>query len=172
MIDRLPPQMRAKIQLELCPFPDLPGFCWGWTGAVTSSGYGSIGRNGRTISTHRLAYELIVGPIPDELTIDHLCLNELCANPAHMEPVTRRENTLRAQPERSRCAQGHALAGPNLVIRVRRGTQTHRTCRVCQYEWQRQRRHRIGESKRTRSVVQKRAQILGAAERALAEVAA
>jgi hypothetical protein len=86
-VDQLPPRMRAKIHIS--------GECWLWTGAVTSSGYGSFAYQGRTQSTHRLAYELLVGPIPDGLTIDHLaepCGNKLCCNPVHMEPVTRLEN--------------------------------------------------------------------------------
>jgi hypothetical protein len=69
--------------------------CWHWRGAVTSSGYGSVGHEGRLWSTHRLAYELLIGPIPDGLHIDHLCLNKLCCNPWHLEPVTQQENRRR-----------------------------------------------------------------------------
>ncbi len=42
-------------------------------------------------------YERHVGPIPDGLDIDHLCLNTVCCNPTHLEPVTRDENSRRAQ---------------------------------------------------------------------------
>jgi hypothetical protein len=77
------------------------GECWRWTGAV-AGGYGRFwigpGRaRGRPVQAHRFAYELLVGPIPDGLTIDHLCLNKLCVNPAHMEPVTGAENSRRAR---------------------------------------------------------------------------
>ena len=71
------------------------GDCWRWTGAVTSRGYGCLGRDGRTILAHRYAYVLTVGPIPDGLTIDHLCGNKRCVRPEHMEPVTGAENTRR-----------------------------------------------------------------------------
>jgi hypothetical protein len=73
------------------------GDCWNWDGAVTSSGYGAVAHNGRTHSTHKLAYELLVGPVPDGLQIDHLCRNKLCCNPAHLEPVTGQENIRRRQ---------------------------------------------------------------------------
>lgn len=73
-----------------------PG-CWRWTGAIQSAGYGSIGLGeGRVGSAHRVAYELLVGPIPPGLTIDHLCRNTWCVNPAHLEAVTHQENVRRA----------------------------------------------------------------------------
>lgn len=76
---------------------DASGDCWLWTGAP-HLGYGrfSRGRSGATYA-HRVAYELLVGPIPDGLTLDHLCWNTLCVNPDHLEPVTRAENTRRAR---------------------------------------------------------------------------
>jgi hypothetical protein len=88
-MDSLPARMVRKI--------DASGECWTWVGAVTSRGYGSFGYEGRIWSTHRLAYELLVGAIPAGLTIDHLCRNKLCCNPAHLEPVTLAENLRRAR---------------------------------------------------------------------------
>jgi hypothetical protein len=69
--------------------------CWVWVGAVTSRGYGSFSHEGRIWSTHRLSYELLIAPIPDGLTIDHLCRNKVCCNPDHLEPVTALENQRR-----------------------------------------------------------------------------
>lgn len=56
---------------------------------------------GRTGLAHRVAYEALVGRIPDGLTLDHLCENKRCVNPDHLEPVTRAEN-LRRHAERHR----------------------------------------------------------------------
>lgn len=82
--------------------------CWNWTGATNGHGYGRLtfdGRKGievsqRKIGAHRFAYELLVGPVPDGLDLDHLCRNRLCVNPAHLEPVTRAENLRRASLRR------------------------------------------------------------------------
>lgn len=164
----LPANMQAKIQLELCPRPELPGFCWGWTGAVTSRGYGSVGYQGRVWSSHRLAYTLLVGEVSADLQVDHRCLNIRCCHPAHLEPVTPVVNGRRARADQFYCAQGHPIAGRNLIIKVKRGNECH-TCRLCQLEWQRQRYQKLHPEHRFRSVERKRAEILADARRALAE---
>lgn len=71
--------------------------CWNWTGYVLPSGYGNwVNRKFGTSRPHRIAYELIVGPISEELQIDHLCRNRLCCNPGHMEAVTQVINVRRS----------------------------------------------------------------------------
>lgn len=49
--------------------------CWLWTGLINAAGYGVVPfiGPGITVLVHRLAFMAFVGPIPDELTIDHLC---------------------------------------------------------------------------------------------------
>ena len=64
------------------------GFCWEWTGYLTHEGYGLYWLDGDTRGVHRIAYELLVGPIGDGLQIDHLCRTRNCVNPDHMEPIT------------------------------------------------------------------------------------
>lgn len=70
--------------------------CWLWTGC-TSRAYGmfQISRSIPRVYSHRFAYELLVGPIPEGLELDHLCNNPLCVNPAHLQPVTHAENCRR-----------------------------------------------------------------------------
>lgn len=71
--------------------PDL-GPCWIWTACITADGYGSFAPNRIARLAHRVAYELIVGAIPDGLTIDHLCRVRSCVNPGHLDVVTPGEN--------------------------------------------------------------------------------
>jgi hypothetical protein len=78
--------------------------CWPWTGRRQLNGYGNFGVTGTRL-VHRIAYQYLVGPIPAGLVLDHLCHtrdrtcrdneqcpHRRCVNPAHLEPVTRREN--------------------------------------------------------------------------------
>lgn len=76
----------------------MPNGCWEWQGALNSTGYGTVGvgskRKGtnRTWLTHRLAYEIFVGPIPPGMNILHRCDNPSCLRPDHLFPGTDADN--------------------------------------------------------------------------------
>ena len=80
-----------------------PAGCWMWLGQVNQWGYGHFRRTPRadrpgpsaTVKAHRFAYELLIGPIPAGLTLDHLCGRRACVRPDHLEPVTNAENLRR-----------------------------------------------------------------------------
>jgi hypothetical protein len=96
--------------------------CWLWTGARNQAGYGKLrrgGRVGKIILAHRFAYEALIGPIPCGLVIDHICRVLRCVNPAHMEPVTDRENVRRGvgptatNARKTYCKYGHGFTEAN-----------------------------------------------------------
>lgn len=76
------------------------GGCWRWIGAHNQGGYGLVGVNGRLVTAHRRAYELVVGSIPHGLVLDHLCRVRDCCKPFHLEPVTQAENLRRIHKPR------------------------------------------------------------------------
>lgn len=67
--------------------------CWIWTGNLAGRGYASFGFDGSNVYVHRLIYELCVGDIPEDMTIDHLCGVTFCVNPDHLQVLSREENT-------------------------------------------------------------------------------
>ena len=82
-----------------------PNECLLWVGAINSEGYGSFQVSGRTGGAHRWAWTMFEGPIPDGMTLDHLCCVPLCMNTDHMEVVTNQENAGRAIRRRNAWAR-------------------------------------------------------------------
>ena len=108
--------------------------CWLWTGCTGGPGYGQVAIGGKKIYTHRLAYFLSRGEMPEE--IDHLCKRKLCMNPDHLESVTHRENLLRSTSistinrAKRACPHGHKYD-----IQKKCGS---RACRQCKNDsWMR-----------------------------------
>ena len=108
--------------------------CWEWDGAKYGTGYGVVSWQKKNTHAHRVVYELLVGPIPEGLELDHLCRNRGCVRPDHLEPVTHAENVRRApftaahfQREKTHCPHGHEYTEEN-IYRTKRGG---RACKAC-----------------------------------------
>lgn len=105
--------------------------CWLWIGNRSRrGGYGKIAnREGSTLA-HRISYEMAIGPIPEGLVIDHLCGEQSCVRPDHLEAVTVQVNSSRAASGRAwdYCGRGHDRSAPG-VRRVRKDGTTY--CGVC-----------------------------------------
>lgn len=127
--------MRRKTPSDFWRMVKKTRTCWIWTGRPNVTGYASTRYHGPTISVHRLAWFLTHGEFPEwPMTIDHLCRNKICVNPAHMEVVTVKENVLRStcppalNAKKTHCPNGHSLTGNN--VRMTNGGKS-RVCRIC-----------------------------------------
>ncbi len=129
--------------------------CWLWTGPLDRYGYGKFSLNGRTLIAHRWGYAELAGPIPEGLTLDHVCHSRVadecaslpdvcehrrCVNPEHLEPVTNVENIKRGSKGPGgggrpwpTCKRGHQWTSENTIVESDGG----RRCRTCRREYQR-----------------------------------
>lgn len=66
--------------------------CWLWGGAITKYGYGHVGYKHKIWRAHRLAYELVNGPISPGKVVCHSCDVKRCINPDHLWVGTQADN--------------------------------------------------------------------------------
>lgn len=110
-------------------------YCWLWQAAQNTMGYGCFATGRTSDLSHRLAYKDAHGPIPEGMTIDHLCRTRNCVNPDHLQVVTYEENNRRKKVVGGldigdECVNGHVLT-PELLYRHPRG---HSECLECRRE--------------------------------------
>jgi hypothetical protein len=145
------PLARFLAYIEITPS------CWLWTASLDKDGYGTMQANHKKIHVHRFSYEHFVGPIPEGLTVDHVCHNanpdcrggrdcqhRRCIRPDHLEPVPDRINLIRGNSpfvlnsRKTHCKHGHEYSEVNTYV-ARRGT---RHCRTCRQRWTNENRAR------------------------------
>ena len=128
-----------------CPVPTLNGPCHVCSLRLNDSGYSLISVNGQTMRTHRYAWELVNGPIPKGMVMDHLCRVRACCNPDHLRIVTQTVNVTenvvgsnwQLQAAKTHCFKGHLLDEKNTRV----DKKGHRYCRTCHLERQRRYYH-------------------------------
>lgn len=127
----LPDEQRLALTWALSP-----SGCWEWLGSRKPNGYGQFRYRQRNWQAHRASYAIHVNVPPEDMHLDHLCLNKGCINPEHLEVVTPAENTRRYGQTITECPQGHPYSEENLLNKSRKG------CRVCHNDRTRERNAR------------------------------
>jgi hypothetical protein len=140
------PTLRERLHARLAPCADPGCDCLLWGGLLNNKGYGRIYAHGRVRGVHEVAWELEHDPVPRGLELDHVkargCMHANCANVAHLEPVTHRENLLRGDTVAARhaatthCPADHLYDMAN--TRIERSGKRH--CRACDRDRKRRER--------------------------------
>lgn len=124
---RLPPRFWAKVRVGIFG-------CWVWEAYRDRKGYAWGKTDSQAGLVHRWSWACLIGPIPDGLTIDHLCRNHSCVWPAHLEPVTLRVNIQRGHAARAplvSCKRGHRFIEGGYTVFVSLDGSSRRQCNQC-----------------------------------------
>lgn len=111
--------------------------CWIWTGCDDGKGYGKFKVNKVMKRAHRVAWLLTHGSVDDSLELDHICRNRRCVNPAHLNPVSHRENSLLSNSacalnaRKTHCKYGHEFTDANTNKYVNKNGNQSRRCKQC-----------------------------------------
>lgn len=104
--------------------------CWLWFGTGLPSGYGLFTIHGKLrerprlrVLAHRYSYELVHGPIPAGIQVNHHCDTPPCVNPRHLYGGTPADNIADAV-RRGRVNPIRKLTAEQ-VREVRSGTETN-----------------------------------------------
>ncbi|MEQ6899254.1 HNH endonuclease signature motif containing protein [Microbacterium sp. KR10-403] len=129
-LDRMSPEVLERF---IAKFDITESGCWQWT-AATRKGYGAFAvRHGYVVQAHRASFRHFIGPIPDDMVLDHLCRNPLCVNPKHLDPVPQGVNLVRGDGwsgrniRKTHCPSGHEYSAENTYTPPSGG----RYCRTC-----------------------------------------
>lgn len=162
-IRRTADSIEERILEKVSPEPNTG--CWLWTGYTNGAGYGVLEIKDQPFRAHRLSYELFIGPIPEGLTLDHLCRVRCCVNPHHLEPVTIGDNVLRGDARtvsRARrafnvstithCANGHEWTDVNTSYYSSGSRRCLTCCREHCREYYRKNREKVLARKRSHGI--------------------
>lgn len=125
--------------------------CFVWHGEANQRGRCRFAVDGKKPVAYRWAWEQQNGPVPEGKELDHFrypetCIGGMCANPEHVRPVSRWENTLRSEAVSSRnlakthCPQNHEYTEENTLWATNGGKNPGRRCRTCVREDSQRRR--------------------------------
>ena len=129
-----------------------PGGCLEWTGYTNKDGYGKIRVKGKSVGTHRVAWEIAHGPIPEGQDVLHHCDNPPCCDTVtclflgtnadnvadKMEKGRWRSGMGSHNAAKTHCPDNHAYDDANTIL-----CNGKRQCRTCRAAWARAYKQRL-----------------------------
>jgi len=111
--DLLPSRLPSSAERLAAGLVRMPNGCLEWTGKALRDGYGQMEDKGKCVKTHRLAWTLVNGPIPDGLCVLHHCDNPPCCetDPTEGYPDGHLFLGTRADNNADMCAKGRRRNG-------------------------------------------------------------
>lgn len=86
-LDKRP--IKERLMEKMTPAPN---GCWEWTGGMRADGYGLVWFEGKAQRAHRIAYQVLKGPLDTKDVLCHKCDNRKCINPDHIFIGSRADN--------------------------------------------------------------------------------
>jgi hypothetical protein len=116
------------------------------------SGYGALKLKGKKVNTHRLAYELVKGEIPDGMCVCHSCDNRKCIEISHLWLGSKADNNrdmgqkgraVSVNGDKTHCPKGHEYTPSNTRLGINSVGGPSRTCKTCHREINREHMRRV-----------------------------
>jgi hypothetical protein len=96
--------------------------CWIWKKRTNNKGYGQFHYNGNLYFSHRLAYILMIGKIPNSTNLCHKCDTPRCCNPNHLFLGSQSDNMI---DRTMKGRQPNLTLNPAKVKQIRELYKTH-----------------------------------------------
>lgn len=139
--------------------------CWLWTG-TSRNGYGRFIWDGNAYTAHRVAYQILKGPVPPHLMVLHRCDTPACINPDHLFLGTQSDNMRDASrkgrlftllrggwnpnQKLSHCKRGHPFTDGSYYAHLDKRGNLIRQCKECAKIHDRKRKATIKAARQAR----------------------